>query len=109
MNNAPAILRSLIIYAVCVPLAVIVGYKLTDPLDFTTFAYAGILGMLLAIPLLLRWHYPLLLFSLNASMYMFFLKGRPEFLAGDGGVEPGHIAVGAGHEQSNALYPACRK
>jgi len=79
MTNAPAILKSLIIYAVCVPLAVIVGYKLTSPLDFTTFAYAGILGLLLAIPLLLRWHYPLLVFSLNASMYMFFLKGRPDF------------------------------
>jgi hypothetical protein len=79
MNNAPAILKSLVIYAVCVPLAVIVGYTLTDPLDFTTFAYAGILGLLLAFPLLLRWHYPLLLFSLNASMYLFFMKGRPDF------------------------------
>ena len=86
MNNAPAILKSLVIYAVCVPLAVIVGYTLTDPLDFTTFAYAGILGLLLAFPLLLRWHYPLLLFSLNAGMYMFFLPGRPDFGSNDSNV-----------------------
>jgi hypothetical protein len=78
MNNAPAILKSLVIYAVCVPLAVIVGYTLTDPMDYSTFAYAGVLVLILIFPLLLRWHYPLLLFSLNASVYMFFIKGRPE-------------------------------
>jgi len=58
MNNAPAILKSLIIYAMCVPLAVIVGYMLTDPLDYSTFAYAGVLTLVLVFPLLLRWHYP---------------------------------------------------
>lgn len=79
MNNAPAILRSLIIYAVCVPLAVIIGYMLTDPLRYTTFAYEGVLALLLIFPLLLRWHYPLLLFSLNTSMVMFFIMGRPDF------------------------------
>lgn len=79
MNNAPAILKSLVIYALCVPLAVIVGYMLTDPLDYTTFAYAGVLALVLVFPLLLRWHYPLLLFSVNASMVMFFIKGKPAF------------------------------
>jgi hypothetical protein len=78
MNNAPAILKSLVIYAVCVPLAVIVGYMLTDPLDYSTFAYAGVLGLVLVFPLLLRWHYLLLLFSLNGGVSMFFLKGRPD-------------------------------
>ena len=77
MNNAPAILKSLVIYAVCVPLAVIIGYMLTDPLNYSTFAYAGVLGLVLVFPLLLRWHYPLLLFSLNASVSMFFMKGQP--------------------------------
>jgi len=79
MNNAPAILRTLIIYALCVPLAVIVGYALSDPLQFSTFAYASVLAMVLVFPLLLRWHYPLLLFSLNTSMLMFFIMGRPSF------------------------------
>src|ERR1035437_8781955 len=79
MNNAPAILKSLVIFAVIVPLAVIVGYMLTDPLDYTTFAYAGVLGLLLIFPLLLRWHYPLLLFSLTTSITMFFIMGRPDF------------------------------
>ena len=79
MTNAPAILKSLVVYAICVPLAVFIGYMLTDPLNFSTFAYGGILGLILVFPLLLRWHYALLLFSLNSSVYMFFLKGRPDF------------------------------
>jgi hypothetical protein len=29
MTNAPAIFRSLIVYAICVPLAIMVGYSLT--------------------------------------------------------------------------------
>jgi len=79
MSNAPAILRSLVIFAVIVPLAFFVGYLLTNPLDYTTFAYAGVLGLVLVFPLLLRWHYPLLLFSLNTSLIMFFMMGRPAF------------------------------
>jgi hypothetical protein len=78
MNNAPAILRSLVIYAICVPLAIMVGYILTNPLDYSTFAYEGVLGLLLILPLLLRWHYLLLWFCLNTGVYMFFIKGRPD-------------------------------
>jgi hypothetical protein len=79
MSNAPAILRSLVIFAVIVPLAFFVGYLLTNPLDYTTFAYAGVLALVLVFPLLLRWHYPLLVFSLNTSLTMFFMMGRPAF------------------------------
>jgi len=78
MNNAPAILRTLIIYAVIVPLALFVGYLLSNPLDRSTFTYVGILAAILVFPLLLRWHHPLLIFSWNAGMYIFFLPGRPE-------------------------------
>ena len=79
MNNAPAILKSLIIYAICVPVAVIAGYMLTDPLEYTTFAYVGIVALLLVFPLLLRWHYPMLLFSIHTNMMLFFMKGLPNF------------------------------
>ena len=76
-NNAPAIIRSLIIYAICVPLAITIGYLLTNPLDYSTAAIYGVLAMLLIMPLLLRWHYFLLLLSWNASALLFFLKGSP--------------------------------
>jgi hypothetical protein len=77
MNNAPAIIKSLVIYVVCVPLAVIIGYMLTDPLQYATFGYLGILALVLASPLLLRWHYPLLLLSWQSTTVIFFLKGSP--------------------------------
>jgi hypothetical protein len=76
-NNAPAIIRSLITYAICVPLAVTIGYLLTNPLDYSTAAIYGVLALLLVMPLLLRWHYPLLLLSWNAAGILFFLKGSP--------------------------------
>ena len=82
MNNAPAILRSLIIYAVIVPLALFIGYLLTDPMqllgqDKSSMAVVGVLLLVLMFPLLLRWHQPLLLLSWNLSVTLFFLPGRP--------------------------------
>jgi len=77
MSNAPAILRSLIVYAVCVPLAIIVGYLLTNPMDYSTLGLFGIVVLLLVSPLLLRWHHPLLILSWNMGVTLFFLKGSP--------------------------------
>ena len=76
-NNTPAILRSLIIYAMCVPLAIWIGFLLANPLDVSTFSYAGILTLILLAPIMLRWHHLLLAASWNLSMTIFFLPGRP--------------------------------
>src|ERR1035437_133480 len=78
-HNAPAIIRSLIIYAVGVPLAVFIGYLLTNPLDYSTLGIFGALALVLLFPLLLRWHHPVLLLSWNATAVMFFLQGSPSF------------------------------
>lgn len=77
MNNAPAILRTLIIYVMIVPLAFFVGYLLTNPWDYSTFAIFGVLALVLIFPLLLRYHYPWLMFSWYAGILLFFLKGAP--------------------------------
>jgi hypothetical protein len=77
MNNTPAILRSLIIYAMIVPLAIFVGYLASDPLERTSFAYYGILVAVLIFPILLRFYHPLLVLSWNFNMVLFFLPGRP--------------------------------
>ncbi len=77
MSNAPAILRTFIMYMVCVPLAVFLGYLLANPLDYPTMAMYGILALLLCFPLLLRWHNWLLLLFWNLNMNLFFLKGSP--------------------------------
>ena len=76
-NNAPALLRLLVIYAVCVPLAVIVGYMLANPLDYSMLAEFGILAFILVLPILLKWHHWLLLLSWNLNLVLFFFKGSP--------------------------------
>jgi hypothetical protein len=84
MNNInnPALFRSLIVYAVCVPLAIIIGYMLTNPLDYQSMGFIGVVAALLILPLLMKWHYPLLIFSWTAPFTLFFLPGRPTlFLA----------------------------
>lgn len=76
-NNTPAFIRTLIIYAVCIPLAVWIGYLLAAPADRDTFNIAGIMALILAAPLLLRWHHFLLIAGWNFTMTIFFLPGSP--------------------------------
>ena len=76
-NNVPAILRSLIVYAICVPLAIIVGYTLANPLDLNTLGFYGLVGLVMASPIVLRWHTELLVFSWSASLSVFLLPGAP--------------------------------
>ena len=78
--NSAGLFRSLIVYAICVPLAIIIGYTLTNPLDYQSFGFIGVLVAILVFPLLMKWHYPLLIFSLTAPLTMFFLPGRPYIL-----------------------------
>ena len=54
MSNASALFRSLIVYGLCLPLAVTLGYLLANPLDLTTVAVVGILLFVLMIPFFLR-------------------------------------------------------
>lgn len=76
-NNAPAILKTLIIYAICVPLAIWIGCLLTNPWDRKEFIIVGGLVMLLLMPILLRWHHLLLVFCWSLPMMIFFLQGQP--------------------------------
>lgn len=73
-----AALRSLLIYSICVPLALVLGYLLANP-DPTSFRFVGIVLGLLTIPIFLKWHQPLLILSWNMSAVVFFLPGRPNF------------------------------
>jgi hypothetical protein len=79
MSNAQSLLRSLVIYAICIPLAVFLGYQLPsffqDQLSFITVT--AVLAMLCA-PLLLRFHHLLMVLSWNLMAILFFLPGRPQ-------------------------------
>ncbi len=77
MSNPSTILRSLTIYVICVPLAIFVGYLLSTPLTYSTITGVGFVVLILAVPLLLRWHHPLLFVSWNMALVLFFVKGQP--------------------------------
>src|SRR6266550_2363438 len=77
MTNPAASLRTLIAYAIIIPLAVIVGYLLSNPLDYGTLGFLGILVVILISPIFIKWHYPILIFGLGCPAVCFFLPGRP--------------------------------
>jgi len=79
MTSSFTVVRSILIYGICLPLAVFLGYLLAQPFDFTTFATVGLLLLVLVIPILLNWHHPLLVLSWNGTAVAFFIRGRPNF------------------------------
>jgi hypothetical protein len=79
MTNAFSLFRSLVIYGVCLPLAIFIGYLLATPSDVASFAVVSLLLALIAAPLFLRWHYPMLILSLNLAGGLYFLRGQPPF------------------------------
>jgi hypothetical protein len=76
-NNLPAVLRSLVIYAICIPLAVWLGYIIAQQWDRSTFGILGVMALVLAAPIFLRWHQPILILSWNLGMVIFFIPGTP--------------------------------
>lgn len=77
MTNPAASMRILIAYAIIIPLAIIVGYLLANPLDYSTLGFFGILVALLVSPIFIKWYYPILIFGLGCPAVCFFLPGRP--------------------------------
>src|SRR5664280_952507 len=77
MTNPPALLRSLIISAICLPLAIILGYTLAGPFNYGFVGVVGACFFVLLLPILLKIHHPLLLLSWNTTMIIFFLPGNP--------------------------------
>ena len=77
MTNPASAMRMLITYVIIIPLAILVGYLLTDPLDFGTIGVFGIIIVVLLSPVFIRWHYPILVFSMGCPATCFFLVGRP--------------------------------
>jgi hypothetical protein len=77
MSNASALSRPLLLYGLSVPLAVLLGCLLANPLDFTTVGVLVVVFFVLAIPLLLRWHHAWLIATWNCTAMLFFLPGRP--------------------------------
>ena len=77
MANAINIPKTHLIMGLSLPLAVLIGYFLAEPMDLGSLAVlAAVLGVL-CIPLLMRWYHPLLVVCWNAALTPVFLPGRP--------------------------------
>jgi hypothetical protein len=75
--NVAAALRSLVVYAACAVVSIIIGVLMTNPMTYTAFGFMGILCAILLIPILMKWHRPLMIFTWFMPTLMFFVKGDP--------------------------------
>jgi len=78
MASTFTVTRAQIIYGLCLPLAVLLGVLLADPTQSGSIAVVTLLLVVLCVPLLLRYHHPLLVFSWHASIAPALLPGRPD-------------------------------
>jgi len=60
-----------------VVISLVLGVKLANPTSMTTIVAVGSVLMVLALPIFLRWHFPLLVLSLAMALQVFFLPGKP--------------------------------
>lgn len=77
MANTFVVSRNHLIFGLCLPVAVLVGYLLADPLESSSLAVVVMILSVLLVPLLMRWHHPLLILTWNAMINPTFLPGRP--------------------------------
>src|SRR6267378_2610402 len=77
MASTFVVSRSHIIYALCLPLAVLIGYFLAEPLESGSIAIVVFVLSVLCLPLLMKWYHPLLVMSWNAIICPVGLPGRP--------------------------------
>src|SRR6516164_3901335 len=79
MNNT-ALLRTLVTYAVCAPLAIMLGYLACSAGEMSSrspWIEVGLLLLMLSVPILLQWHHLLLICVWNLPVTIFFLPGSP--------------------------------
>src|SRR5688572_12592249 len=65
--------RNLIICGVLLLLAPVIGFLLSTPDRPATFVLVGLVVCFLTLPIFLKWHHPLLIFTWNAGVHAFFL------------------------------------
>lgn len=77
MSLSPTDLRSALAFGIAMLLALVAGVVMASPNSFLAIGAVGALAFVLSLPLLLRWHRPLLFCSWNAGILVFFLPGSP--------------------------------
>lgn len=76
MTDTFGLPRKVIIFAILLPIAAIVGYLLASP-DVASIFLVGLILSVLAVPFFLRWHHAVLILSWNMMANVFFLPGSP--------------------------------
>src|SRR5215471_6979254 len=76
-NTTINIPRPHLIMGLCLPLAVLIGYFLAEPMESGSVAVVTLVIVVLSVPLLMKWYHPLLLVTWNAVITPFFIPGRP--------------------------------
>ena len=76
MTSSSTLPRTLLIFSILVPLALLVGYLLATP-DMLSYFGVGVVVFVTLIPVLLRWHHAVLLVTWNMAVTVFFLPGQP--------------------------------
>ena len=84
MSRETSIFRGLLIFGICIPLALFLGYQLANPLQRSSIFWIVLVLSLMLVPILLRWHHTLLIVTWNIALVAFLLPGRPQvgFLVG---------------------------
>ena len=77
MANAINIPKSHLIMGLSLPLAVLLGYFVAEPMELGSLAVVVFVLVVLSIPLMMKWYYPLLVLAWNASLCLAFLPGQP--------------------------------
>lgn len=77
MTVLPADLRAATALVMAAAVAVLVGMVLVTPTSTMALGVLGLVAFILSLPVLLRWHRPLLFLSWNAAVQVFLLPGHP--------------------------------
>ncbi|MEI2722446.1 MAG: hypothetical protein V9H26_02555 [Verrucomicrobiota bacterium] len=77
MASTFAVTRNHLIFGLCLPLAVLMGYLLAEPFESTSLTVLLMISAVLIVPALLRWYHPLLILSWNLAVSLAYLPGTP--------------------------------
>jgi len=77
MENRFAVSKTQIIFALILPLAVLMGFVLAKPDEVGSVGLILIVFGVLSIPIFMRWYHPMLIIGWNACINPYFLPGRP--------------------------------
>lgn len=80
MASTFAVTRKHLIFGICLPLALLLGYLLADAQDPVSILIVACAIIGLTIPLLMKWYHPLLVLAWNMNA-MLALPGRPTLWA----------------------------